>query len=534
MIVLGVHSMTHDIGVALFKDGRPVCIAEEERLSGRKHQPGIEVDGTTPERALVELLTFCGLTLDDVDIIAHAGGPGAPWMQMDNIHQRYRAFAEQLDPGLRRTRFFGHHECHAAVAYYGSGYGADDDSGSSSNIGSSAVLTIDGAGCDHLSTTMWRGQGRSLELLDEYPSSQSLGFFYSRAAETVGLGSYGIGEGKLMALAALGQEPPALDGLLSRRYGRCRIAADLTERFADYKTHAPELPRSADFAAAVQAQLTATMTMLAMQALERASTSRLCLAGGVALNCRANGELLNLPGLDALYIPPMPGDSGLCAGAAYLGAIAAGDRPAPLSTPFLGLPIDDNDLAQMAREAGATQVDDPHARAADIIAAGGVVAWMQGRAETGPRALGHRSILADPRVRDHVDRLNRVKGREPWRPVAPAIATHAINGYCMTPAVNRTMGIAVPMTAAARADIPAALHVDGSARVQHVTPADEHMHRLLTHFEQRTGIPCLLNTSLNGPGQPLCHRVADALQLFRTTDIDALVIGNRILCKTNQ
>lgn len=519
MIVLGIHSMTHDIGVALLKDGHLAAVVEEERLTGRKHQPGIEVDGSTPERALAAVLALYDLRLDDVDVIAHAGHAGAPWMKMDDIHRLYREFAGRLDPGRQRTRFFGHHECHAAAAFYGSGFEA------------SAVLTIDGAGCDHLSTTMWRADGAGMQLVDEYPSAQSLGFLYSRAAETVGLGPYGIGEGKLMALAALGRELPGLAGLIRQSHGRYRIDPRYPERFREFALATPALPDSADFAASVQEQLCAAVESLAAQALERAESDRLCLAGGVALNCRMNGRLLHTPGLAALYVPPMPGDSGLCVGAAYLAAVAAGERVAPVSTPFLGLTVPAAELEAAAVAAGATRVDDPHAAAVELIADGRVVAWMQGRAELGPRALGHRSILADPRVRAHVDRLNRVKGREPWRPVAPAIAEHAIDRYCTMSQVNRTMGIAVPMTAAAQAEIPAGLHADGSARVQKVTADDAHMHRLVSLFEQRTGIPCLLNTSLNGPGQPLCHHVDDAVQLLRETEIDALVVENQLFCK---
>ncbi|ACY13835.1 carbamoyltransferase C-terminal domain-containing protein [Haliangium ochraceum] len=521
MLVLGIHSMTHDIGVALLQDGRILGVIEEERLSGRKHHPGIEVDGSTPTAAIAALLAQHGRTLADIEVFAHAGQAGAPWMKMDLIHRLYREFAESLDPGLQRSRFFGHHECHAAAAFYASGFS------------SSAVLTIDGAGCDHLSTTMWRADEGGMELVDEYPSSQSIGFFYTNAAETVGLGSYGIGEGKLMALAALGRPLPALDGLIRQQHGRYRIDPRTTARFAEYALDAPELPVSADFAASVQAQVVAAVAALAQQALARAGSSRLCIAGGVALNCRMNGELLHTPGLDEFYVPPMPGDSGLCVGAAYLGARAAGDALEPVSTPFLGLPVGQDELERAMANADAKRVDDPHACAVELLASGRVVAWMQGRAELGPRALGHRSILGDPRRREHVDRLNRIKGREAWRPVAPAIAEHAIERYCSTPAVNRSMGIAVPMSEAAHAEIPAGLHVDGSARVQKVTPADEHMHRLVSLFEHHVGVPCVLNTSLNGPGQPLIHRAADALELFRTTEIDALVVGNYLLAKAS-
>jgi carbamoyltransferase len=287
----------------------------------------------------------------------------------------------------------------------------------------------------------------------------------------------------------------------------------------------------ADFAAAAQEALEAAIFRVAQSALEASGAPLLCLGGGVTLNCSANGRLLASGAVPALHLFPATGDGGLSAGAALLAAAeAGGPRPAPVVHAYQGPEYDAGACEAALREAGGVRwrrVGDPAAHAAGLLAAGEVIGWFQGGMEMGPRALGNRSILADPRQEATRDRVNRIKNREPWRPLAPVVPAGRAAEFFELRGESPFMLQAVQVRSEARARIPAVVHVDGSARPQTVAAGQNpRLHALLEAFGARTGVPVLLNTSFNDADEPIVCTPGDAIRTFLRTGLDALLLGD--------
>jgi carbamoyltransferase len=521
MKVLGVHSLTHDLGAALCIDGEITHVVEEERLSRIKHHPGIEVEGTEPRLSIEWVLAESGLSLSEIDLIAHVGWPGEDFMRLDLIRRRFRDFACTLDPSGKKTLFVDHHRAHAASAYYAAGFE------------SALVGAIDGQG-DWISTSLYLGHGRELKKIDEYFVDQSLGFMYSRAARLLGLGDFGFGEGKLVALAGYGQEIPDFSPPVILEGDRYRIVDGYYEKtFLPFRRSEGELTQEhKDFAATVQITLERVIIHILSRAAQKYQQKNLVLGGGVALNCRMNGRLAALPWVKKMFVQPGANDCGLCIGAAYLGAVAAGDTPRAMKSVFLGPDLKPSAAAEVFRrnKLRAEEVENPAADAAKIIAKGGVVAWMSGRLEFGPRALGHRSLLGDPRSVEVRDYLNAIKQRESWRPIAPSILADRAS-YFDPKITSPYMTHAVALNEASKNEIAAAVHVDGSARVQIVLDRWDPFYGVLEAFAGETGVPVVLNTSLNQRGEPLCASIEDGLRFFFTTPTDALIIDRWVLRK---
>ena len=260
--------------------------------------------------------------------------------------------------------------------------------------------------------------------------------------------------------------------------------------------------------------------------------SKFALAGGVALNCRMNGRINNLPWVKELFIQPGANDSGLCIGASYLGAIELNDPIIKMSTTYLGPSIYSTEIEDYIKRNGLTaeKLNNPAQVGAKIIANGDSLAWMQGKLEFGPRALGHRSLLGDPRAIKIKDKLNFIKQRENWRPVAPSII-YSKKTYCDLSKSSDFMTKAIPMNNLAVNEIPAALHVDNTARVQVVRNKQNSFYELIKHFENITGVPAVLNTSLNAKGEPICNSIDDGIKFFYTTPTDYLIIEDRLIKK---
>jgi carbamoyltransferase len=579
--ILGISGGFHDAAAALVEDGTVVAAVEQERLSRRKH------DADFPAEAMDACLAIAGCEAADVDVVAlheqpvgvvdrhlrsrlragpRAAGallvdtPSVLAAQLGTAPRVARWFAER-DAPLPTVHVSEHHLSHAAAAFYPSPFEH------------AAVLTVDGVG-EWATTAVGAGHGHRLAVHEELRHPHSLGLLYSAFTAFCGFRANG-GEGELMGLAPFGTPryagrirdhlvDLADDGslrlderLLSLGSGR-RMT---TRRFARL-FDGPPLPRGAeptqreaDLAASVQEVLVEALVALARRAVERAGTDALCLGGGVALNCVANAAIAALPEVGSLWVAPAPGDGGSALGAALWswhevqGHPRAVDPGGSCGDWALG-PAFDHDAVHRWLTAGGVAHEalaDPGARAeraADLLAAGAVVGWFDGPMEFGPRALGHRSILADPRGPETKDRLNRlVKERAGFRPFAPAVlAERAAEWFDLSdpsPHMTRTATVAATQlrpvavepdglsarAAAARSTIPAVTHVDGSARVQTVhEAASPSLHRVLRAFEARTGCPVVLNTSFNGHDEPIVCTPDHALATARRIGLDAVVL----------
>lgn len=541
----------HDASACLVGDGRIVAFVEEERFSRRKHHR----DSRSAAAAAAWCLDRVGIGWGDVDEVAVAWNPYWPnaadaITDVDLITELLGEIDSAHRP--KRLSIIAHHTAHAASAFYPAG------------VADAAVLVVDGSG-DGVSTSIHHGTADGLRQVQEYPFTQSLGWFYQAATTHAGLGDW-THAGKLMGLAAYGRPVIDLDFLRPTRGGyrldltRYGLAPgiDQSERYADL-TYYRELARAyakaftdagvpaqrgsadahlgpaADLAASAQQVLQRCVRSVAETAVRATGSSVLCLAGGVALNCSTNGILSRTPGISDLIVQPAAGDSGCAVGAAMECAHRRGDLrvPGPPQThPLFGPAYGNHSIEAALRGFGADYTTPPDiaAAAAALLARGKVIGWHQGRAEAGPRALGARSILADPRSTVFRDRINRdIKRRELWRPLAPSMLD--LHPWTITPtAPAEAMIVAHEATERARQQIPGVVHVDGTLRPQLVDPAQQPTYaRLLSAFADQTGISVLLNTSFNGPGEPIVETPADALRSGAALGLDAIVIGDYLI-----
>ncbi|HET8742903.1 MAG TPA: carbamoyltransferase C-terminal domain-containing protein, partial [Gaiella sp.] len=366
--------------------------------------------------------------------------------------------------------------------------------------------------------------------VDVQPLPHSLGLFYEEATEHLGF-RRSSDEYKVMALAAYGR-PRFLPELREavRHEGPHRIACGRVDWGSLVPPPAGRLATEhADLAASVQRRLQEVLLELAEDLYAETGETRLALAGGVALNCVANSWLLESSSFEELWVQPAAGDSGTALGAALHAAAELGDGRTRMHTAALGRSWTDDDVRGVLDTAKVRyeEVDDPSEPVADALARDEIVAWFQGRSEFGPRALGHRSLLAHPGARDNVRRLNDVKGREQFRPVAPMVrAERAADVFEGGPLPSPFMLFTHRVREEWRRRVPAVVHVDGSARAQTVDAESEPLvSRLLERFEERTGVPVLVNTSLNTDGRPMVDDPRDALECFGSAPIDVLAIG---------
>ena len=561
MIVLGISSTgAHDSSAALVRDGELVAAAEEERFTRRKH------DGAVPLHAIEYCLSAAGVELGEVDLVAlperpyrwgrdsylaemewelvrrqvregpgtwrhlvHRGLAGAVRRSglplnvgmeadaracLDAVHARYGR--------MPRVAFFDHHHAHAAATYLTSG------------ASSAAVVTCDGVGGPY-STVTWHGRGSRLGRTGAELYPNSLGHFYMDVTAHLGLGEWG--EGKAMGLAPYGDAARFRDRIRSvlkpgprwYRYERVPLEAALG---VPPRNGEPILSDPyPDVAAAAQAALEGALSRVAAAAMKDEHT--LCLSGGVALNCSANGMLRRSGAAAEVWAFPAAGDGGLSVGAALLAAGSAGEvRPRRLSHAYWGPEYADDTLEGALRSEPRLRFHraaDVAAETAGLLAAGKVVGWFQGRMEFGPRALGNRSILADPRAAETRDRVNRLKGREHWRPLAPAVLVERAAEYFELAGESPFMLFATPVRPERREEVPAVVHVDGSARPQTVSrAANPRFHALLSAFERRTGVPVLMNTSFNGAWEPIVRSPEEAVRTFLACGLDALVLGDYV------
>lgn len=536
MRILGINALYHDPAAALVVDGEAVAAAEEERFSRRKHgkRPVPFAAWELPQHAAEWCLREHGLTAADLDAVTYSFHPGlavpAPELGIDDDpwdHLR-RMYAEKAPgflttalPGLAadRVRFVPHHVAHAASA------------GLAAPTQTSSVLVLDGRG-EATSHLAGHYVGGELEILAQQRLPHSLGLLYEQVTEHLGF-LRSSDEYKVMAMASYGTPrflPEFRKLVTTTGDGGFRVAPIDWQSFAPRLSPGQDWTKAhADLAATVQRRLEDVLIDLARWLHGRTGDQVLTMAGGVALNCVANSRVLAESPFDALWVQPAAGDAGTALGGALHLAAAAGDPVKPMPGADLGRGWSDEEIEAVLATARVTydRPADIAVAAAECLAANGVVAWFQGRSEFGPRALGHRSLLAHPGYSANLERLNDVKGREQFRPVAPMVLQErAREIFRGGPVPSPYMLFVHDVAAEWRERIPAVVHVDGTARIQSVDRSDEPLvARMLEAFEQRTGLPVVVNTSLNTAGRPMVDDPRDALECFGSAPIDLLAIG---------
>jgi carbamoyltransferase len=554
--IIGLSAGYHDASCCLLRGGSLVAAAQEERFSRVKN------DKSLPRQSFRYCLQEGGLTIADVDCVAFYEDPTLKlgrqvWMGLgaEAPDARRQAIVEHLarprpEALIRRTFGFDgpleiveHHLSHAASAFFYSGWEE------------AAILTVDGVG-DWATTAYASGKGSTIERFEQVDFPHSLGFFYSAITAYLGF-EVNEGEYKVMGLAPYGRPiyadhiarliVPGADGQYSldlRFFSFLDEDSMFSEELVALLGQPSRAPESEltqfhmDVARSVQVVLEEVLLEKVKYLHRRMPSEHLCMAGGVALNVVANSRCLREGPFERLFVQPAAGDAGGALGAAAIAHVRlTGEAPtrAPLSHVFLGPPNPPETVRRMMR-ASSADVEDFTGdearlieRTVDYLASGKIVGWCQGRMEFGPRALGARSILADPRVSDMRDRINAlVKHREAFRPFAPAVLASDARAHFdldhASPFMLEVCQVVSPIA------LPAITHVDGSARVQTVDPATSaRFAALIAAFYRRTGCPVLLNTSFNMRGEPIVNSALDAINCFIKSGIDLLVLEDFLI-----
>ncbi len=596
MRILGISAFYHDSAAAVVEDGRIVAAVQEERLSRKKH------DASFPRRAIDACLQLTGRRLAEFDFVAFYE---KPFLKFERLLETYAAMAPYGFGSFRRAMplwlkeklfqkhllgqelsrfersfdveqrliFSEHHLSHAASAFFPSPFTE------------AVILTMDGVG-EWTTTSLGVGQGNSIRILREIHFPHSLGLLYSAMTYYTGF-KVNSGEYKVMGLAPYGEPRYAsliLEHLIDvKEDGSFRMNMDYFNyctgltmtngRFDDLFGGPPRRPeepieqRHMDLAASIQAVTEEVITRLCRSARRELGMRHLCLAGGVALNCVANGKILRERLFDEIWIQPAAGDAGGAIGAALCAHHLYAHQPREMvnsadgmSGSYLGPAYGDDEIAGRLSAVGAVYELLPREelirRTADALAEGKAVGWFQGRMEFGPRALGNRSILADPRSPTMQKTLNvKIKFRESFRPFAPAVLRDKLGDWfeletdspymllvapvrrerCRTLSQEEERRFGIDKLNVVRSEIPAVTHVDYSARIQTVhKETNQLFHDLIEAFARRTGCPVLVNTSFNIRGEPIVCTPEDAFRCFMGTDLDVLAVGGAFLAKEQQ
>lgn len=552
--IAGLNIGNHDSSAALLKNGELVSFIEQERISRNKM-----AFGEAPIEALQKCLDQEHISLEDVACI----GVGMDWHYRNRIYQltddelrKYKMF-ERVEWFLPKSVFgekiphvyeIKHHLAHASSAYRMSGFS------------DAAVLVVDNRGEDS-STSLGFAQNGKIHFFKRINIHNSLGIFYNRACQYAGLYGKYREVGKLMGLASYGKANIHMPLTVSRdgcffkelddienesifeavQMRSRQLLEYFKERCFPYEMgNNDEIMSYANFAASAQHSLEVVLLDLVDELYHVTKSTNLVIAGGVALNCSANGAIERSKKFKNIFIPPFASDAGVAIGAAlecdYL-FNGLSSRKTPLTNCSLGIEYNLDSILQCLSSyqnqiSWVVRDEDLYDIVAEYLSNGSVVGWMQGRFEAGPRALGNRSILADPRIRKSLIRLNNIKKREMWRPIAPSVLKERyVDFFEGSPENKYFMNVATTVKKEKQHLIPAVVHVDGSSRPQVVDQTNLEYYNLIKAFENKTGIPILCNTSFNLQGVPLVNTPQDAVEAFIARDIDVLVMGKVIVKK---
>ncbi len=543
---------SHDPAAVLFKDNEILSLIEEERLTRKKHAPD-----SFPINAIARVLSDNKITISDVDHMVIPFNP-TRWFfaeKMDHasiIKESHDFVYRHIEAKFGKVRvpplaFYSHHLSHAASAFYLSGFK------------DSVIITADGTG-EREATVIWEGRNGKIEKIKEFLWPDSLGELYSTITGYIGFlpNSH---EGKTMGLAPWGTIDPLLKKIfldkimhigmdkygfqnpeLSRstweeRYNYLEKILPF-RRLSEGKRETIEQPYK-DMAAIVQWAIEEVISNLVDYALSKVHSKNLCLAGGLAMNVSMNGKLLSSGKIDDIFVQPLAGDNGSILGAAILKYIDSTGKNSfnRMEHLYYGPAYSNNDIENILKGQGLVYryVDDPWNHAAAMLAENKVIAWYNGRMEAGARSLGNRSMLSNPSSNEMKDHVNELKNREKWRPLAlsilPECASEFLDGFI--PQCANFMIITRDVKQDKKELIPSAMHIDGSTRPQVVQKeTNEPYYLLIKEFYRLTGIPLVINTSLNDRGEPIVESPEQAINLLNKSPIDALFLQNYIIKRT--
>lgn len=561
--VLGLSCFYHDSAAVLLKDGKIVFAAQEERYTRKKQ------DESLPFEAVRHALAHEGITIDDIDTVAFYEKPLLKFFDrllptyfkvwprgFLSFHKAMRAWMTKKlwTPQLFESElgykgevvYTQHHESHAASAFYCSGF-AD-----------ATVVTVDGVG-EWATTTIGAGSGKDIVLTKEIHFPHSLGLLYSAITYYLGF-KVNSAEYKVMGLAPYG-EPKYVDKIyelidvkkdgsfkLNMKYFNYEWGLRMTGRNVEKLMGRPRRKGESeltqfhkDVARSLQQVTEEVMLKIVAHAKEICPSNNLCLAGGVALNCVANGEILRSGSFENIFIQPASGDAGGALGAALMAwhMKHGGERLPKIEHVYLGTEYSDDDIIRFLQEEHLPferlETDQLIDCVSDLMQGDNVIGWFQGRMEYGPRALGNRSIIADARNKENWQKVNlKIKFRESFRPFAPTVLEDRVGEWFVLDRESPYMLLVADVLPDKREKVPAITHVDGTARIQTVRrDQNERYYDLIKTFGDKTGCPIIINTSFNVRGEPIVESPADALNCFLNTHMDYLVLGNCLLAKAD-
>ncbi|HLE07161.1 MAG TPA: carbamoyltransferase C-terminal domain-containing protein [archaeon] len=535
----GVYRTNHDSSACLIRDGKIVAFVSQERFDRIKHSHAF------PNDAINWCLKYAGIKDNEVDIVAMNWDPklfisstfSFPSYAF-NLHNTFNRFLNMKLYQTTASSFrilenrFGkkvkpirHHLAHAASSYYVSG------------LKKSLILTMDGRG-ESDATVGWIGSdGNKIERLFGYDffKNHSFGLCYTRMTKILGLGRFS--EGKTMGLAPWGKPTFDFSDIISFNNGN--ILADYSKiaRFEKYSRNKDEPLQDVhkNLAASLQKALQETILKLVEKMRDDAGIKNICLAGGTSLNCTTNGLIATSGLFDSVYLQPAASDDGAAMGAAMHAYVQAGGRPSTIMNhAYFGPEFTNEEIEKAIKESGEKYEyhEDITGVVSELLHKDKIVGWFQGRMEVGPRALGNRTILGNPTVAANTDRVNEVKSREKWRPLAPSILHGHEEKYFENGKLSPFMIMAFVVKPEKRSEIPAVTHVDGTARPQSVLKETNPKYfELISKFQKLSGVPIVLNTSYNDKSEPIVCTPQDAIRTFKITKMGYTAIGNFLLKK---
>jgi carbamoyltransferase len=541
MTILGINGGFRqgyqDVSACIVRDGMLIAAVEEERLSRIKFSAG-----RLPYLSLLSVLDIAKVNIQDVDVVAYHG---STWEA--EIDTKLKAYFETNFGYAPRVERHHHHDCHAAGAFFYSGYEE------------ALIVTMDNSG-DGASAQVSIGRGDQLTLVKRYERPHSYGLFYSLISQYCGFVK-DSDEYKLMGLTAYGNRHKYdFTWLLDFENDALKINTDyiiapapkapsahrdemvFNEKFIERMQVGRRLPNAPiidfykDVAASAQQHLEQTALKLIAYFITQTGIRNICLSGGVALNCLMNQKIMNAPFVDRVFIQPSASDAGISVGAAWLSALQHGDVPKRAHHTFLGKEYTDEEIQNMLNVCHVVyeKIDDPASHAASDITAGKVIGWFQGRMEFGPRALGNRSILASPCIVDMRSVMNRkIKFRESFRPFGASVLEEDVADYFKGKMSHAPyMTLVYDVFDSAKSSIPAVVHEDGTCRIQTVSQSDNSLyHSLLSHIKGKSGHGVVLNTSFNLNHEPIVESPRQAIASFFASGIDVLYLHNYRITK---